>query len=120
MSEDKKAQSPQEAYYFYYGNQLQAVRSGPWKLHFPHPYRTLNGGNVGGGGSPGRYAQAKTGLELYHIGSDIGEQRNVASRYPDVVERIEGLANAMRNRLGDKVTGVTGSENREPGRVTTR
>ncbi|MBT4666110.1 MAG: sulfatase, partial [Opitutae bacterium] len=30
-----KAKSPHEAYYFFYGNQLQAVRAGKWKLHFP-------------------------------------------------------------------------------------
>ena len=35
--------SPREAYYFYYGNQLQAVRQGKWKLHFPHGYRTMAG-----------------------------------------------------------------------------
>ena len=38
-----KSKSPQEAYYFYYGNQLQAVRQGKWKLHFAHGYRTMAG-----------------------------------------------------------------------------
>ena len=35
--------SPHEAYYFYYGRQLQAIRMGKWKLHFPHGYRTMAG-----------------------------------------------------------------------------
>ena len=33
-----EAKVSHEAYYFYYGNQLQAVRQGKWKLHFPHGY----------------------------------------------------------------------------------
>ena len=44
------AKSPQKAYYFYYGNQLQAVRQGKWKLHYPHGYRTMAGKQGGTGG----------------------------------------------------------------------
>ena len=40
-------ESPHEAYYFYYGKHLQAIRMGKWKLHFPHGYRTM-AGNPGG------------------------------------------------------------------------
>ena len=28
---------------FLLGNQLQAVRQGKWKLHYPHGYRTMAG-----------------------------------------------------------------------------
>ena len=41
MSGQPEAKSPHEAYYYYWGRHLQAVRSGDWKLHFPHGYRTL-------------------------------------------------------------------------------
>lgn len=34
------AKSPHEAIAFYAGNELQAIRSGEWKLHFTHPYIT--------------------------------------------------------------------------------
>ena len=44
---EKGAKSPHEAYYFYWGRELQAVRSGKWKLHFPHAYRTPQGGRQG-------------------------------------------------------------------------
>src|SRR4051812_4782499 len=37
------AKSPQEAYYFYWGEHLQAVRSGNWKLYFPRSYISLSG-----------------------------------------------------------------------------
>jgi arylsulfatase A-like enzyme len=30
------AKCPHEAYYYYWNNALEAIRSGPWKLHFPH------------------------------------------------------------------------------------
>src|SRR5690606_26616547 len=53
------AKSPQEAYFIYWGNELQAVRSGKWKLHFPHAYRTLRGA-PGRDGKPGPYETART------------------------------------------------------------
>ncbi len=43
------AKSPHEAFYFYWGPELQAVRSGRWKLHFPHAYRSLAGPGGHGG-----------------------------------------------------------------------
>ncbi len=55
--------SPQEAYYFYWGDHLQGVRSGKWKLHFPHKYRSLEG-ELGRDGLPGPYIQRETGLAL--------------------------------------------------------
>src|SRR5262249_38123952 len=35
------AKTPHEAYYYYWNRHLQAVRSGKWKLHFPHNYVSL-------------------------------------------------------------------------------
>jgi Ca2+-binding RTX toxin-like protein len=37
------AKSAHDALYFYWGNELQAIRSEKWKLHFPHDYRALTG-----------------------------------------------------------------------------
>jgi arylsulfatase A-like enzyme len=113
------ARSPQEAYFFYYHqNHLEAMRSGPWKLHFPHGYRSMVGMTAGSDGSPGSYNyDVKTGLELYHLEDDISESRDVAAEHPEVVARLSRMADAMRARLGDKLTKVKGSENREPGRV---
>lgn len=113
------AASPQEAYFFWYHkNQLEAMRAGRWKLHFPHGYRTMQGREPGSGGSPGKYDySARTGLELYDLTADIGERSDLASQRPEVVARLTALANAMRARLGDALTEREGSENREPGRV---
>ena len=43
----KNAKSPQDAYFFYWGPALQAMRSGKWKLHFPHAYQSLKEGGQG-------------------------------------------------------------------------
>jgi arylsulfatase A-like enzyme len=120
LAGDPGARSPQEAYFFYYHqNHLEAMRSGPWKLHFPHGYRSMVGQTPGTGGTPGKYDHGvKTGLELYNLEEDISESRDVAADNPEVVARLSALADGMRARLGDKLTKIKGTENREPGRVS--
>lgn len=115
ISGDEGATSPQEAYFMYYGRQLQAIRSGKWKLHFPHGYRTMADNPVGTGGIPGKYKQQKIGLELFNLETDIGETTDVAHRHPQVVERLTALADKMRAELGDQ--GKTGAGVREVGRL---
>jgi arylsulfatase A-like enzyme len=110
------AKTPHEAYYCYWNRELQAVRSGQWKLHFPHEYRTLAGA-PGSGGKPGPYRQAKIGAELFDLSNDIGEKVNVADKHPDVVKRLEALAEKARDDLGDSATKRPGKNVREPGRV---
>ena len=88
------AKSPHEAFFYYNRWALEAVRSGKWKLHFPHAYHTLNGRPGGTGGRPAKYEQAKIDLALFDLENDIGEQHNVADQHPDVVERLEQLADA--------------------------
>ena len=110
------AKTPHEVFYFYWNNELQAVRAGQWKLHFPHEYRTL-AGKPGSGGKPGPYKQAKTGLELFDLKSDIGETTNVAEKHPEVVKRLEALAEQAREDLGDSATGRKGKNVRQPGRL---
>lgn len=102
LSGEPGATSPHEAYYFYYGRQLQAVRRGKWKLHFPHSYATLSGRPGGTGGLPAKTDRAEIGLSLFDLEADIGETTNVASEHPDVVRRLSRLADAMRKELGDK------------------
>ncbi|MCB0719004.1 MAG: sulfatase [Bacteroidetes bacterium] len=114
--------SPQEAYYFYYNqNELQAMRSGKWKLVFPHGYRTMIGQAPGRDGIPGKYDYSpRAELALYDLDADIDESTNVLDQHPEVVARLTALADAERAELGDKLTGVEGSGNREPGRSRER
>jgi arylsulfatase len=107
--------NPRDHLFYYYGKQLQAVRQGKWKLHFPHGYRSYEGVEPGKNGLPGPYAHGETGLELYDLENDIGEKLNVAAKYPDVVERLMTLGEMARRELGDK--DLTGEEARPPGRI---
>ena len=96
---DDEAKSPQEAYYLYYGNQLQAVRQGKWKLHFPHGYRTMAGKPGGTGGIPTRYSQAKIGLSLFDLEKDVGESKDLSKKHPDVVKRLSALGDSFNKDL---------------------
>jgi len=110
------ATSPHEALYFYWGRHLQAVRSGKWKLHFPHEYRSLDG-PAGSGGLPSRYTQRSIDLALFDLEADRSETTDLAALFPDVVKRLQGLADEARAQLGDSATEQKGSGVREPGRV---
>lgn len=98
------AKSPHEAYFFYWNNELHGVRSGPWKLYFPHTYRTLEGSRPGADGKPGLYKELKCGLELYNLDNDLSERTDVAARNPEVVRRLQVMADRMRDDLGDTLT----------------
>ena len=115
---DDRAKSPQEAYYLYYGNQLQAVRQGKWKLHFPHGYRTMAGRPGGKAGVPTNYSQVKIGLSLFDLDTDIGETTDVKDKHPKVLARLQALGQEMRKELGDQSR--KGSGQREPGRLAKR
>lgn len=115
MAGEPGAKSPQEAYFFYYGRQLQAMRMGRWKLHFPHGYRTLSGREGGNGGTPVRYETKRIGLSLFDLDNDVSESTDVKDRHPKVVARMQHLAEAMRADLGDGKRRGNGA--REPGRL---
>ncbi len=111
--------SPQKAYFFYYRvNELFGVRYGKWKLYFPHRYRTMEGQEPGKDGLPGEYRMVDLeDIELYNVVEDVGETKDVADEYPEIVAEIKLLANDMRSRLGDSLLGLEGKETREPGRI---
>lgn len=111
------ATSPQEAYYFYYGRQLQAIRHGKWKLHFPHPYRTLNGRKGGRDGLPVPYDQAEIGWALFDLEADVGEAKDVKDQYPEIVAKLKALGDAVRQELGDDSKGIAGSGIRAAGHL---
>jgi arylsulfatase A-like enzyme len=132
---EASARTPYEAFYYYWDYGLEAVRSGPWKLHFPHRYRTLGEASVkvdspasasqpapagkpvqpGKNGAPLEYQQRETGLELYHLGEDIGERQDRASTEPEQVRRLQALAERARATLGDSLQKRPGPERRPAG-----
>ncbi|VTR91273.1 arylsulfatase : Sulfatase OS=Chthoniobacter flavus Ellin428 GN=CfE428DRAFT_6364 PE=4 SV=1: Sulfatase: Sulfatase_C: BNR_2 [Gemmata massiliana] len=116
---EPNAKSPQEVYFHYYNtNELQAVRSGKWKLILPHTYRTMAGQPQGKDGTPGKYKQVKIEVpELYDLDADVGESKNVTEANPNVVKRLLVFAESAREDLGDSLTKRVGKNTREPGRV---
>jgi arylsulfatase A len=106
MTNQPGAKSPHEAYFYYWGRELQAVRSGEWKLHFPHEYRHPD--PAGHGGKPGKYANLPIGTSLFNLATDIGEQHDVAPEHPEIVARLTALAERSRQDLGDSRTGQNG------------
>ncbi len=112
----KDAKSPHEAFRYYWDYGLEAIRAGDWKLHFPHEYRSLVG-EPGSGGQPGPYKQVRTELALYDLASDVGETKNVAAENPEIVAKLEALAEAAREDLGDSLTKRQGKNRRSAGKL---
>ncbi len=100
------AKSPYEAFYYYQLEQLQAVRSGPWKLFLPienplkHPHLKA--------GSP---PQAL----LFNVVEDISSKHDVAAEHPEIVQRLTALAELAKQDLGD--TDHPGAGQRPVGRI---
>jgi arylsulfatase A-like enzyme len=115
MSGQPGAKTPHEVYYYYWIRELQAVRSGQWKLHVPHNYTKPN--PPGHGGLPGKYETLPIGLSLFDLENDISESNDVAAEHPDVVKRLQAYAEQAREDLGDSKTKRIGKNVREPGKV---
>jgi len=115
LLEAEPGAEPRDHLFYYYGRELQAVRQGPWKLHFPHGYRSYEGVEPGENGLPGPYGRGETELELYNLDDDIGERRDVSGDFPEVVEKLKALGETARKALGDKDR--EGEEVRPPGRL---
>ena len=115
----KSADSPHEVLYFYYGaNNLEALRSGRWKLELPRRYPSLNGKPGGQGGLPAKYETLAVGAsELYDLDVDPGQQHDLAAQRPEVLGRMLAYAEQARAELGDGLTGRVGSGRRKPGRL---
>jgi arylsulfatase A-like enzyme len=107
------AKTPHEAFYYYWGAGLEAVRSSNWKLHLGHEY--LMPAPPGGAGQPGRYSRPKIGVELFNLDTDLSETNDVASKFPEVVARLQALAEQAREDLGDALTKRSGKNRRPAG-----
>ena len=118
--------SPHDALYYFVWGQLQAVRSGPWKLAIAAQKEsghneTEGEGAGGGGGKKKEKVKSSVGASaeaprLYNLDTDIGETTDVAAQHPDVVKRLQELIARM-----DADLGIEKSKNkpgiRPPGRV---
>lgn len=92
------AGTPHEYFFFYGRSELQAVRKGPWKLHLPHQYRSLDG-PAGSDGLPAPYIQRETPLALYNLTEDVEEKHNQASGSESVVQELQAATEAFKAAL---------------------
>jgi arylsulfatase len=103
------AKSPHEAFFYYIGDRLTAVRSGKWKLKVATTllenfgYKKL------------KQPQAEIPLALYNLDWDIGEQKDVSKDHPKIVKRLQGLLDQERRDLGDEREGTKGANRRPVG-----
>lgn len=88
LGDSKK--SPHEAYYYYFRDTLQAVRSGPWKLHLAKTVK------------PRKKPAQQVPMKLYHLEDDIAESNDVAKDHPEVVKLLLTYAEQARRNYGDK------------------
>ncbi len=118
MFGDSGAVSPHDYFYCYYGNdELQAIRTERWKLHFPHRYTTLNGRPGGHDGIPEKYEPQAIGEVLYDLENDVQESRDVAAEHPEMVAQLKAAAAIARADLGDTLVPTVGKGTRRPGQV---
>jgi arylsulfatase A len=93
MAGQESGQPPRDTFFFFRGLELEAVRRGPWKLHFALA-DTIQG-----------QQRSEPKIQLFHLLEDISESRNVADENPEVVKQLQELAQTMDNDLGRKGLG---------------
>ena len=112
------AKSPHEAFFYLSGlgprSRPQRPVEAALPARLPHARPAVPAARAA---RPAKYEQAKTDLALYDLENDIGEQHNVADQHPDVVERLQQLADAMRQDLGDAAQKMEGTGRRPAGKV---
>ncbi|MDX1740654.1 MAG: sulfatase-like hydrolase/transferase, partial [Rhodothermales bacterium] len=117
LQHPETTETPYDHFFYYRSGQLRGVRSGRWKLHVPHTFASMDGGEAGRDGMPGRYNYREFGPALFDLESDPGETNDVYDQNPDVVERLMRLVEQGRTELGDALTESEGTDTRPPGRV---
>ena len=87
-----KSEADEQGFYYYHIDQLQAVRSGPWKLYLPLRAKRMNLATK----------RAPSTLQLYNVRDDITEVHELSASHPEIVERLLKLAEMARTQIGDE------------------
>jgi arylsulfatase A-like enzyme len=87
----EKATHERDSYFYYRLGHLQAVRSGDWKIKYNN----------------------KRGTQLFNLKKDVAESKDLSAEYPEMVTKLESMAEVCRKDMGDMTKGVTG-ENVKP------
>ncbi|HDS08278.1 MAG TPA: arylsulfatase [Bacteroides sp.] len=93
------AENPHPYYAFSNNRSFEGILSGNgrWKLHLPHPYRTLM--EAGRDGIPGTYVQESIDTALFDMANDPLETTNVLVQHPEVARELIQMAEAHRSRF---------------------
>jgi arylsulfatase A len=124
-----------KTFFYYSGDELQAVRVGDWKLHLPHEYLTV-AGEPGKGGKPSNFGKLKPeSIELsgirgiatrhgyrfesihsttYDLKKDPGEATPVMMTQVNVIhlQAFDICQQQAREALGDSLNKTVGKETR--------
>jgi arylsulfatase A len=93
----KSVQAHRDVHYYFQINELQAVRKGKWKLHFPHSYEHVV--QPGKDGERGTTTAVQLELSLFDLESDPSEQKNVALQHPEIVNELKSLGEKFKTEL---------------------
>ena len=85
LLDPSNAKTPHDRFFYHQGENLRAVRSGPWKL----------------------FRDGK----LYQLDNDIGETKNVAKSHPNIVKRLRGYIDEFETELASNSRQVGVFEN---------
>jgi arylsulfatase A len=88
---EARSPSDEKGFFYYHIDQLQAVRSGPWKLYLPLAAKRINLADK----------RAPSVLQLFNVRDDIAEVDELSAKHPEVVQRLLKLAEAARADIGD-------------------
>ena len=80
-----------DGFLYFDGSELQAVRKGTWKLRLPRLKQLRNWPELDRGTQE---------PELYNLGEDIGEQRNLAEENPERVRQLMAIADEVKMEIG--------------------
>ncbi len=104
LSGKLNARSPHEAFYYYFRDELQAVRVGDFKLHLARVNRRTP-------------KLTKIPSRLINLAEDIAERHDVSVQYPEVLRELMQYADAAKLDLGHLA--MPGTDQRPAGRVGT-
>ncbi len=100
MSGDTDAESPHKTFFYHRKGKLQAVRSGDWKLHFPHKYNHVFD-IPGTNGNQVKEVESFIELSLYNLREDPGETKNLVDKYPEIVDKLTAIAKTHLQDLAE-------------------
>jgi arylsulfatase A-like enzyme len=99
LTGDTDAPGPHQVFYYFRGLELEAVRDTQWKLVLPVAAANTAGRTKAKGKTKGG-AKAANAVLLFNLKTDIGETTDVAAQHPEIVARLEKLAEKMKDDLG--------------------